>query len=193
MKMARKKGRGSKKGSASHASNSSAERASGLHWESISTTRQDFVDTNCILSMLCSQLESDVLDDEDLEQSQDTEDVEDDSTSSNQDFEMWNPDTTDQYDKHKSRLAEAALKNRFLDRLAEVLARVKKPPEAVKQIASAYMAEMDNADGSQHVEIRLAKNEGLCPADHDFLKTLFGELMRIARRGMANPVLMKDF
>ena len=172
-------------GSANGHSNSRPERAFELNWGSISTTRQDFSDTNCILSMLCSQLGGDVLDDEDVEQSQNTEAVEDDSDFGDGAIEMWESDKIDQYDKQKSILAEAALKSRFLDRLAEVLARVKKPPEAVKQVASAYMAEMDNDDGSQRVEIRLAKNEGLSGEDDEYLKTLFGVLMQIARGGTA--------
>lgn len=183
--MARNKGRGHREGSANDHSNSRPERTFKLNWGSISTTRQDFLDTNCILSMLCSQLGGDVLDDEDVEQSQDTEAIEDDSGFGDGAVEMWESDTTDQYDKQKSILAEAALKSRFLDRLAEVLARVKKPPEAVKQVASAYMAEMDDDDGSQRVEIRLAKNEGLSGEDDGYLKTLFGVLMQIARGGTA--------
>ena len=55
----------------------------------------------------------------------------------------------------------------------------------MKQVASAYMAEMDNDDGSQRVEIRLAKNEGLSSEDTGYLKTLFGVLMQIARGGTA--------
>lgn len=106
---------------------------------------------------------------------------------------MWESDATDQYDKQKSVLAEAALKSRFLDRLAEVLARVKKPLEAVKQVACAYMAEMDNDDGSQHVEIRLAKNEGLSGKDNGYLKTLLGVLMQIARGGTATRLGRKTF
>jgi len=175
-------------GNAKPLADSRSERAFELNWGPTSTTRQDFVDTNCILSMLCSQLGSDVLDDEDVEQSQDTETVEDDSTSSYGEFETWESGTTNQYDKPKSILAEAALKNRFLDRLAEVLARVKRPPEAVKQVASAYMAEMVNDDGSQRVEIRLAKNEGLSAEDDGYLRTLFGVLMQIARGGTAAPL-----
>lgn len=183
--MARNKGRGHREGSANDHSNSRPERTSELNWGSISTTRPDFVDTNCILSMLCSQLRGDVFDEGDAEQSQDTEAVDDDSDFGDGAMEMEESDRTDQYDKQESSLAEAALKSRFLDRLAEVLARVKKPPEAVKQVASAYMAEMDNDDGSQRVEIRIAKNEGLSAEDDGYLRALFGVLMQIARGGTA--------
>ena len=135
--------------------------------------------------MLCSQLKSDVLDDEDTEQSQDTEAEEDDSDFSDEAFQTWEPDKMDRDDKQKSMLAEAALKNRFLDRLAEVLTRAKKPPEAKKQVASAYLAEIGDDDGSQSVEIRLAKNGGLSLEDDGYLKTLFGILMQISRGGTA--------
>lgn len=182
--MARNKGRSRRKGSANDHSTSQPERTFELNWGSISTTRQNFVDTNCILSMLCSQLGGDVLDDEELEQSPNPEAEDGDGS----DFgdgatEMWESDTADQYDEHNSVLAEAALKSRFLDRLAEVLARAKKPPQAAKQVASAYMAEMDNNGGNQHVEIRLAKNEGLSGEDEEYLKAIFGVLMQIARGG----------
>ncbi len=183
--MAGNKGRGHREGSANDHSNSRLERTFELNWRSISTTRQDFLDTNCILSMLCSQLRGDVLDDEDLEQSRDTETLEDDSDFGDGEVEIWEFDTADQFDKQKSITAEAALKSRFLDRLAEVLARIKKPPEAVKQVASAYMVEIDNDDGSQRVEIRLAKNEGMSGEDDEYLKTLFGVLSQIARGGTA--------
>ena len=135
--------------------------------------------------MLCSQLGGEILDDEDVEHSQDTEAVKDGSDFGDGTVEMWESNTTDQYNKQKSILAEATLKSRFLDRLAEVLARVKKPPEGVKQVASAYMAEMDDDDGGQRVEIRLAKNEGLSGEDEEYLNTLFQVLMRIARGGTA--------
>lgn len=185
--MARNKRRGHREGSLNGHSNPRPERTFELNWGSISKTRQDFVDANCILSMLCSQLGGDVLDDKDVEQSQNTGAVQDDSDSDSDDgaIEMWGSGKTNQYDKQKSILAEAALKSRFLDRLAEVLARAKKPPEAVRQVAGAYMAEMHNDDGSHHVEIRLAKNEGLSGEDEEYLKTLFGVLMQIARGGTA--------
>ena len=150
--MARKKRRGYRGGSTSNPSIPQPERTFEIDWKSISTSRQNFLDTNCILSKLCSQLKGDRLDDEDGEQSQDTEAVEDDPDLDDGALEMWKSETTDQYEKEKSILAEAALKSRFLDRLAEILAMVKRPPEAVKQVASAYMAEMSSDDGSQRVD-----------------------------------------
>lgn len=59
----------------------------------------------------------------------------------------------------------------------------------MKQVASAYMAEMSNDDGSQRVEIRLAKNEGLSDEDKEYLKTLFDTLMQIARGGTATRLV----
>lgn len=132
--------------------------------------------------MLCRQLGGDVLN-EDAEQSQNVDAVENDSDCGDEAIEIWESDERDQYDKQKLILAEAALKSRFLDRLAEILARFKKPPEAVKQVASAYMAEMDIDDGSQSVEIRLVKNEGLSGEDYGYVKTLFDVLMQVARGG----------
>lgn len=186
--MARKKRRGNRGGSTDNPSIPQPERTFELGWKLISTSRQNFLDTNCILSMLYSQLKGEVFDDEDVEQSQDIEAVEEDSDSDDEALEMWKYET-DQYEKQKSTLAEAALKSRFLDRLAEVLARVKRPPEAVKQVASAYMAEMSNDDGSQRVEIRLAKNEGLSDEDKEYLKTLFDTLIQIARGGTATRLV----
>ena len=183
--MARNKGRRHREGSANHRSNSGLERTFELNWGATSTTRQDFLDTNCILSMLCPQLGDDVLDDEDVEQSQNTEAVENDPDFDDGAIEMWEPDVTDQDDKQKSILTEAALKSRFLDRLAEVMARFKQAPKAVKQVASAYMAETECDDRSRSVEIRLAKNEGLSDEDDRYLKTLFGVLMQVARGGTA--------
>ena len=187
--MARKKQRGNGGFSTNNPSIPQPERTFKVDWKSICTSRQDFVDTNYILSKLCSQLKGDELDDKDVEQSQDTEAVEDDAELDDGEIEMWEPETTDQYDREKSIMAEAALKSRFLDRLAEVLATVKRPPEAVKQVASAYMAEMSNGDGSQRVEIRLAKNEGLSDEDKKYLEELFGILMQIARGGTATRLV----
>ncbi|KAL9098063.1 MAG: hypothetical protein Q9163_006202, partial [Psora crenata] len=50
--------------------------------------------------------------------------------------------------------------------------------KAGKQVASTrvYGRKMNNDDGSQRVEIRLAKNEGLSGEDDGYLKTLFGVL-----------------
>lgn len=62
--------------------------------------------------MLYSQLKGEVFDDEDVEQSQDIEAVEEDSDSDDEALEMWKYET-DQYEKQKSTLAEAALKSRF--------------------------------------------------------------------------------
>ena len=187
--MARKKRRGYEGVSANNPPNSQPERTFELDWKSISTSRQKFLDANCILSMLCFQLKGDVLDDEDVEQSQNIEAVEDNSDFDDEALEMWESETTDQYEKQKSTLAEAALKSRFLDRLAEVLARVKRPSEGVKQVASAYMAEMSNDIGSQRVEIRLAKNEGLDDEDNEYLKSLSGTLVQIARGGTATRLV----
>ena len=197
-----KRRRPPREASANDPSSSRPERTFQLKWASVGTTRQDFVATNCSLSMLCSQLEGDVLlDHEDGEQDPDTGPAaaEDGSDfGGNEAVEMWESDDKmiddqkqqqQQHDKQKSTLAEAALKSRFLDRLAEVLARVKKPPQAVKQVATAYMAEMDHGDddddGSQRrVEIRLAKNEGLSGEDEGYLRMLFGALRQVARGGM---------
>ena len=159
--MARKKRRANGRGSTNNPSIPQPERTFEVDWKSICTSRQNFLDTNCILSKLCSQLKGDELGNKDGKQSQDTEAVEDDPELDDGELEMWESKTTDQYEMEKSILAEAALKSRFLDRLAEVLARVKRPPEGVKQVASAYMAEMINDDGSQRVEIQLAKNEAV--------------------------------
>ena len=181
--MARNKGRGHRRASANNHWNSRPERTFELNWESISTARQNFVDTNCILSMLCRQLRGDELGEEEEEHSQSTEAVEDDSDFDDEETEWWDSHKTDEHDKQKSIMAEAALKSRFLDRLAEVLAWEKQPPKAGKQVTSAYMAEMDNDDGSQRVEIRLAKNEGLSVEDEEYLEALFGRMMKIARGG----------
>lgn len=185
--MAGKKGK-HREGSADDHSDSQPERTFDLNWESISKTRQDFVDTNCILSILCFQLGGNVLDDDDVEQSPDTEATEVDDDASDLDdgvVNMWESDLTNRYDEHNSVLSQAVLKSRFLDRLTEVLARVKKPPEAMRQVAGAYMAEKDNVDGSQLVEIRLAKNGGLSVEDDEYLKSLFGVLMQLAQGGTA--------
>ncbi len=181
--MARKKGKGHRGGSANDHSNPRLGRTFELNWKTISTTRQNFVDTNCILSMLCSQIGGDNSGNKDVEHSPNTEADDDASDFGDGAAETWESGTTNQYDKNKSIQAEAALKSRFLDRLAEVLARVKRPPEGVKQVASVYMAEMDNDDGSQNVEIRLAKNEGLSGEDDEYLKMLLAVLMQIARGG----------
>ena len=190
--MARKKRSGNGRGSTNNPSISQPERTFEVDWKSICTSRQDLLDTNYILSKLCSQLKGDELDDKDGKQSQDTEAEEDNPELDDGELEMWESKTTDQSKKEKSILAEAALKSRFLDRLTEVLARVKRPPEAVEQVASAYMAETSNDDGSQRVEIRLAKNEGLSDEDKEYLEELFGILMQIARGGTVNPARIED-
>ena len=83
--MARNKGR---EGSTVNPSNSRSERTFELDWGSISTTREGFLDTTCILSMLCSYLGGDILDNKDVEQSQNTEAVEDDFDSGDEAVRM---------------------------------------------------------------------------------------------------------
>jgi len=68
----------------------------------------------------------------------------------------------------------AHLRNHFLDRLSEVLARTKDPPEAVKQISSAYLEEFGCDSSSPHMQIRVSKNEGLSEQYENYLKALTG-------------------
>ncbi|KAK0510902.1 hypothetical protein JMJ35_006454 [Cladonia borealis] len=145
----------------------SSKRNVELQWPSICGSRQKFIDANCILSMLSPQ--------------QRDEDLEDDYAQ--HDFtELWDPERSEQCDQQHLSIALAQLRNRFLDRLAEVLARVKLPPEAAKQVTSAYLGEREGYECLGHVHIVLAKNEGLTAVDEPYLNTL-GEILLQRARG----------
>ena len=159
----------------------SSKRNVELQWPSICGSRQKFIDANCILSMLSPQQR-----DEDLEDDYAQHDLqdEDDDEEFGEDFtELWDPERSEQCDQQHLSIALAQLRNRFLDRLAEVLARVKLPPEAAKQVTSAYLGEREGYEGLGHVHIVLAKNEGLTAVDEPYLNTLSEILMQRARGG----------
>ena len=113
----------------------------------------------------------------DLQNEEDSEEYEEEFT------ELWDPEKSEQCDQQHLSITLAQLRNRFLDRLAEVLARVKLPPEAAKQVTSAYLGESEGCDGFSHVHIVLAKNEGLTMVDERYLSVLRKILMQRARGG----------
>lgn len=130
--MAKNKGMRHREGTIDGHPNPWPERTIKLGWGSISKTRQDFLDTNCVLSLLCFQPGGDVLEDEDVEQTQISEATDNTSDSDDEANDLWDSETTARHEKEKSLMVEACLRNRFLDRLAEVLARAKKRLKAVK-------------------------------------------------------------
>ncbi len=77
-------------------------------------------------------------------------------------------------------MARSWLRNRFRDRLAEVVARVKGD---LDEVAGAYMVEVEDDEGNQRVDIRVAKDEGLLGGDIDYLRNLGVDMERIARGG----------
>ena len=159
----------------------SSERNVEPRWPSICGSRQNFIDASCILSMLSPQQRDEDLEDDhaqhDLQNEEDSEEYEEEFT------ELWDPEKSEQCDQQHLSITLAQLRNRFLDRLAEVLARVKLPPEAAKQVTSAYLGESEGCDGFSHVHIVLAKNEGLTMVDERYLSVLRKILMQRARGG----------
>lgn len=159
----------------------SSERNVELQWPSICRSRQKFIDASCILAMLSPQQRDEDLQDDyaqhDLQDEEDGEEPEEEST------ELWDPEKSQQWDQQHLSIALAQLRNRFLDRLAEVLARMKRPPQAAKQVTSAYLGESEGYDGLGDVHIVLAKNEGLTAVDERYLSALREILMQRARGG----------
>ncbi|KAJ5489399.1 hypothetical protein N7539_004289 [Penicillium diatomitis] len=77
------------------------------------------------------------------------------------------------------------LKNQFLDRLAETLARFKTDPKAKSSIDAKHVsaAMMVCDENEEHVKIFCAKNEGLEKEDDDFLASWKLRMEGIARKG----------
>jgi hypothetical protein len=163
-----------------------------LDWSSVSKTLQNFVDSTCILSLLSKQqAHDDIHDDqgplEDACGSGARDDIqdEDEDEDEDEDWDSWDVgfEERQRHDEESLQLALARLRSHFLDRLSEVLARTKDPPEAVKQISSAYLEEFGSDPSSQRVQIRVSKNEGFSDQDEDYLKTLSACLEQVVRGG----------
>ena len=136
------------------------------------------MDTACLLSLLCNQLREDTVDEGDDENDVHEENEQDEI--SDEDLARWDSQIRDKEDKEQLHMAHSRLRNRFLDRLAEVLARVKGKPG---EVTSTYMTEAEDEEGNQRVEICVAKNEGLSEGDSEYLLELGCHLERIARGG----------
>ncbi len=134
--------------------------------------------------MLCPQQRDGDLEDDcaqhDLVEEEDGEESEEEFT------DLWDPEKPEQCDQQHLSSALAHLRNRFLDRLAEVLARLKVPPQAAKEVTSAYLRESGGHDGLGHVHVVLAKDEGLTVVDKQYLIALSDILMQRARCGESN-------
>jgi hypothetical protein len=137
----------------------------GIDWSFVTRTRQNFVDSACILSLLSKQQEQNDTDDdrgllEHALASEAGDDIQDEEEDG--DWDLWNGGLEEEqhHDKESLQLIPARLRSHFLDRLSEMLARTKEPPEAVKQISSAYLEEFGGDHSSQRVQIRLSKNGG---------------------------------
>ena len=152
-----------------------------LDWSGAGGSSQNFVDAACLLYFLCKQLREDADDDSDHERDADGEDDQHDEISDEEvvPCDSQTGDNQDQ-DQERLQLAESRLRNRFLDRLAEVLARIKGSPD---EVASAYMVEVEDDKGNQRAEVRIAKNEGLSERDRKYLKKLGATLEQVARGG----------
>ena len=68
---------------------------------------------------------------------------------SDEDLALWDSQIRDKEDLEQLHMARPRLRNRFLDRLAEVLARVKGKLDGV---TSAYMTEAEDHEGNQRVK-----------------------------------------
>lgn len=71
----------------------------------------------------------------------------DDGGNEDPDIESFTLETNSKNVEH-IRKFQLSLKNHFLDRLAEALAKVKKPPKAAEHVACVYMAEKNDAQGN---------------------------------------------
>ncbi len=161
----------------------------------ISKTRQTFVDSVRILSLLSKQQAHDDIDDgQDILDDVCADGAGDDiqgegegkSDDEDGDLDWWDKTLEERqaHDKGSLQLTLARLRNHFLDRLSEVLARTKDQPKAVKQMSSAYLEEVGGNSSSQRVEIRVSKNEGFSNQDQEHLKAPSDCLEKIAAGGM---------
>lgn len=140
---------------------SGATRCHRLDWNEISTTRQNFVDTVYLLSMLDEQQradnDEDYSDDMSAENNSDWNDEEDDFDYTIQSLH----EEIGAKDKSVASTTLAGLKNHFLDRLSELLARKKGSSTDGKEVSCAYMMEHIVQRGPSRAQVRVAKNEGL--------------------------------
>ena len=132
------------------------------------------MDAACLLSLLCKQLRDDTEDEDDHEYDVEAGDEQDDM--SDEDFQAWDVNLPNNRDNQGLQLAYSTLKNRFLNRLAEVLARIK---GAADEVAGVYMVEIEDDKGNHQVEVRVAKNGGLSKDDRDYLSKLKSDLQRL--------------
>lgn len=68
---------------------------------------------------------------------------------SDEDLAPWDSQIRDKEDLEQLHMARSRLRNRFLDRLAEVLARFK---GKLDEVTSAYMIEAEDDEGNQRVK-----------------------------------------
>jgi hypothetical protein len=164
-----------------------------LDWSSISGTQASFFNAICLLELLHRGLkENEILriqsgtvwdrggEDKITDRVEDDDSETSNDESSQGSFEKPAGDGT-------STLEQTILRDKFLDRLTEILARYKddrdaKIRQANKHIASAYMEEHEG----ENVEVFIAKNEGLCPTDIAYLKALGGFLQEITQKSKAS-------
>ncbi|MCJ1389104.1 hypothetical protein MMC18_001958 [Xylographa bjoerkii] len=151
-----------------------------LDWSAISKGRQAFVDCVCILRALSfvhrdyGSAVSTILRDE-IEESQYKHSDDEESDTEDTDFEPWESATSSQPLQSSREEADEQgqvmmrLKDRFLDRLAEVLARSKGLPTGPDHVCATYMEEIRDDAGEQSVQIRYAKNAGVAQEDEAFL------------------------
>ena len=96
---------------------------------------------------------------------------------SDEDLAPWDSQIRDKEDLEQLHMARPRLRNRFLDRLAEVLARVK---GKLSEVTSAYMTEAEDDEGNQRVKY---VNKGLSKGDSGYLLKLGYHLEQITRGG----------
>jgi hypothetical protein len=160
-----------------------------LDWSSISGTQANFFNTFCLLELLHRGLrESEIprsqsgISEDGGHEDEVIDRVEEDGSETSSD-----ESSPDSFEKPagngNSVLEKTILRDKFLDRLAEILARYKDDPgakirQANKHIASAYMEE----HGDESVELFIAKNEGLYPTDEAYLKSLGGFLQDLSQK-----------
>ena len=135
------------------------------------------MDTTCLLSLLCNQLREDNVDEGDDENHVDEENEQDEI--SDEDLAPWDSQIRDKEDLEQLHMARSRLRNRILDRLAEVLARVK---GKLDEVISAYMTEAEDDEGNQRVKYVSQRIKDFPKVIQDLLKLGY-HLEQITRGG----------
>jgi hypothetical protein len=161
-----------------------------LDWSSISGTESNFFNAVCLLELLHKGLQETEIPPSQLDTAEDADVPENEESNESYESEISSNESSKQAsfdDPNGPKISPPqrnVLRDKFLDRLAEVLARFKDAPkannrQAYKHIASAYMEEQEE----KSVTVIIAKNKGLDKVDQKYLEQLSQFLQDISQKG----------